>query len=268
MLRLQGALFMAAQTLRRAQLRFLGRDRSRGTGEGAPQSAFRIQAWRWHHLAVSRDLRRLERAGNQRAPLLCSSRTERVGFLAALEYILRDNWDVHDIVEAGLFIPFVLQKASRSVVRDAGVVAMERARLVKERAVVRERVERWVDVEPARCIGELAGIADDVRRLKRSADVLFAAAERAFVPCVRTLFSEQEQKRFNDSVLKTLSGRQLRVSLVVFQDAIGKGWESAATEEDRVAFGRDVPGHVRMLVPFWKRKFVQKQVKFLQIGTP
>ena len=78
-----------------------------------------------------------------------------------------------------------------------------------------------------------------------------------------TICSEADQLEFNTRVIRSLSGRQARVALVVFQKAVNHNLNVFATLNDSNSFARDVPAPVRALIPYWRRRFVSEEMKFL-----
>lgn len=217
-----------------------------------------------------RDLSRLERGLSARSGSLClagpGAMRTRKQVLDALRYILDDNWALHNFVEQSLFIPWARGKKPVEPVlgRHVRLVAEERERLQMEANVLTNAVEKWVDVGRARCRGELGGIKERVRRLRENAATLFAASEAVFVPRVVNMFDEKEQVQFNNSVLKNITGRQARISLVIFGDAVQQDDPVVATRTDRDDFENDIPAPIRKLaMPYWKNKFVGQRTRFI-----
>lgn len=137
-----------------------------GTGARASRKAtrFRVYGWRWHHLGIVRDLRRLHAQAEARSRLLCSTadaaaaQAQRAALRAALAYILDDNWRLHNTVEQRLFVPWLLRRAAvsggggggdgRALRRDVAAIAAERTRLVGEATALAVVVDRWVRDDP------------------------------------------------------------------------------------------------------------------------
>ncbi|KAI0562664.1 hypothetical protein FGB62_55g130 [Gracilaria domingensis] len=152
------------------------------------------------------------------------------------------------------------------------IISNERRRLQRHAQQLNDRVTRWSDTNEYNgsrqhqkaCESELENIVHSLRRLRRNATLLFDASEQILVPTVKLSFSEQEQLRFNSTVLKNISGKQARISLVVFTDAVDLKQPVVADSEDAQNFERDVPGAIRRLgVPFWRKRFVGDRIRFL-----
>lgn len=250
---------------RRTQLRNL--ERTNQTSDFLPR--FRVRAWRWHHLGIVRDLSRLER-GLSRAPTLCSvghaGKTTRAQVLDALNYILEDNWKLHNFVERSLFVPWLSGKkpADPALRRHIQLVAEERDRLRKDAQGLTKAVHKWVHAEPAHCTRELGSLTGRVRKLRENAARLFGASEAVFVPRVVSVFDDKEQGTFNRTVLKNITGRQARISLIIFGDAVQQSDPIVATETDAADFENDIPAPIRRLaMPYWRSKFIGQRIKFI-----
>lgn len=186
--------------------------------------------------------------------------------LDALNYILEDNWKLHNFVERSLFVPWLSRKMplGPTLQRHIKLVAEERELLQQDAKRLTTAVQRWVQANPTRCKRELRGITDQVRKLRENAVTLFGASEAVFVPRVVSLFESKEQGKFNDSVLKRISGRQARISLVIFEDAVQRRDPIVATQTDRDDFENDIPAPIRRLaMPYWRNKFIGQRTRFI-----
>lgn len=222
---------------------------------------FHVHGWRWHHLGVVQDLRQIAFAAQ--APALCAAgggplRKELAG---AFEHVLDDNWGVHDDVEDKLFFPWVRSRAGGT--RKIALAALT----ARRRAGARRREDLRRDLAAfGRCKGgstctvHANRAASGVTALADEAAALFAAEEKLLVPLVTKLFSRQEQATFNKEVIRSLSSRQARVSLVVFRDAV------QSSPKERSEFEREVPAPVRVLVPYWRRKFAHIRNTFFGVS--
>lgn len=255
-----------ADIARRVQLQRL--QHSSRTTEHLPH--FRVRAWRWHHLGVVRDLSRLERGLSNRSGAMCIESPAAVDTrrqaLDALRYILDDNWKLHNFVERALFVPWMSNRKpiDPSLRQHIRLVAAERERLQKEAGGLANQVAKWVNAEPVGCKRELSGITEQVRKLRENATRLFAASEAVFVPRVVDTYSAKEQGKFNDKVLKSITGRQARISLVIFGDAVQQDEPVVATKSDSKDFENDIPAPIRKLaMPYWRNKFVGQRAKFI-----
>lgn len=251
---------------------------------------FRVHGWRWHHLGIVRDLTRLQHAGRAHAPKLCrtaspaggsgssggdeaAARALRDDMYNALMYILRDNWDVHDRVERHLFLPWVsvaTSTASPSRVDAAAdqvaLVSARRAQLARDADTLARCMDAWrtSSAGEARCQRDLRALLGDVRALRGHAHALFGASEAALIPHVLRHYSEREQLAFNKRVLRHISAREARISLVIFRDAVDRSHPVLATAQDLRDFQTSVPSAIRNIaLPFWRSKFVKHKVRFL-----
>eukprot|EP00177_Eucheuma_denticulatum_P004022 GFKZ01007267.1.p1 GENE.GFKZ01007267.1~~GFKZ01007267.1.p1 ORF type:complete len:270 (+),score=46.11 GFKZ01007267.1:253-1062(+) len=235
-----------------------------------PPERFRVRAWRWHHLGVVRDLKRVEDTLERRGRGMCEEGVGRNQVLDVLEYIVRDNWGLHNVVEKSLFLPWLREGVKGGpgegrVEMRVRMVGEEREKLMGEAAGLLTEVERWVGMAAGtKCKRDVVGIQGKIGRLRERAGVLFRASEAMFVPEVVATFSESEQRRFNEQVLKRITGRQARVSLVVFRDAVKQTAPVVASKKDEREFERDIPAAIRKwALPFWRRRFVAHKIRFI-----
>lgn len=187
---------------------------------------------------------------------------------AAVQYIVRDNWALHNDVEHSLFLPWISDREPLEVRRDyVDVVHRERQRLELHAQALEMRVSNWSTFNydhVHHCESELQNIITAIQRLRRNASTLFKASEQLFVPRVKHLFSESEQLQFNSQVLKHISGKQARMSLVMFRDGVDMSEPIVALRDDLNNFERDVPAPIRRVgVPFWRSRFVGEKTRFL-----
>lgn len=236
----------------------------------APPERFRVRAWRWHHLGVVRDLKRVEDTLERKGRGMCEDRVRRNQVFDVLEYIVKDNWELHNMVERGLFLPWLTTgvkggQGEGRVKVGVQMVGEEREKLMGEAAGLLTEVQKWVGMAAgARCKREVVGIRGKVGRLRERAGVLFRASEAMFVPEVVATFSEAEQRQFNEQVLKRITGRQARVSLVVFRDAVRQTAPVVASRKDESDFRRDIPAAIRKwALPYWRRRFVAHKIRFI-----
>lgn len=280
----------------------------------APKSSrFRVHGWRWHHLGIVRDLKRLQAQGELRCHALCDSgdtsrsRALREDMRAALQYILNNNWRLHNTVEQRLFVPWVKQGASglrarnenRALRRDIAVIETERMRLTGDAHALAIAVDRWVGdideegtpetitlpttstISPPRpgrssrqtnsnaCRRDLNTILRRIDRLTRSAQLLFDSSEAVLIPHVKAAFSEADQLRFNHQVIRNISAEDARISLVIFRDAIDRTPPVIASRADWSDFHTSVPIAIRKFaLPYWRSKFVESRTTFLSGPKP
>lgn len=232
-------------------------------------SQFRVHGWRWHHIGILRDLTRLESKAQHKRHRLCdmqshNAATQRVQFRNAIEYIIQDNWNLHDTVQEKVFLPWIRDKETDKFRHArANIVNNETKKIQKQCTSLTRTVSRW-SIQPKDCYSELDSIIHSVQRLKRNGAALFQASEAVLVPRVNCLFSEREQLKFNRQVLKYITGKQARISLVIFADAVDATNPSVAKRSDRNNFQRDVPALIRKFgVPFWRNRFVADKIQFL-----
>lgn len=224
-----------------------GKPRSNpSTPTAPPPDAFRIHAWRWHHLAIEAHLHALSTAANP-SP-------------AALTFLSAYNWDLHDRVEALHLTPLVTPHASPQTLR---ALARTRARLSRARAGLRADLPTLPPKDARRRLGALCGAAAEA----------FAASEAALVPAVAGSVPLAEQDRFNSRVVRALGRGHARVALIMFYDAlfagedggrgegvgrVGCGGVSRVAPEDRQRFRIAIPRGIRVLLPMWRRGFARK----------
>ncbi|CAN8064578.1 unnamed protein product [Agarophyton chilense] len=278
---LREAILARQDAVLQGQLQKLGRTNAVAvSNEGQASSHFRVHGWRWHHLGIIRDLMRLERKAVKKRGALCQvrrtdeSRALRRQMHDALQYIIHDNWALHNVVEHKLFLPWIMSRDGDETNGEAvNVIGSERRRLQRHAQMLDERMAKWsecnthnvVRMSQEQCESELQVMISNVQRLRRNASLLFEVSEQVLVPRVKLCFSEADQLRFNSTVLKHISGRQARVSLVIFRDALDlKKQPVVARSDDVHNFERDVPAPIRRVgVPFWRKRFVGDRTRFL-----
>lgn len=248
---------------------------------------FFVYGWRWHHLGIVRDLRRLSTSIEKRQAQLCPASSSRGSTSFALtssahsqwialkdmfDHILHDNWELHDHVEEVFFFPWI-EKRLRSeyphlhlpFLKDVALIGTQRALLAQDAKALAQLVSATVTDQfgeniksGGACARSLHSIRSKVDRLSKETRTLFAASEAAMIPRVTDTFSRAEQLRFNDKVISNISGKQARISLVIFKHAIHD------SPRDALHFRRGVPAPIRKLaLPYWFKKFVAHKVRFV-----
>lgn len=232
---------------------------------------FMVHGWRWHHLAILRDLTRLQTTATAKSKKLCAPAAHndhRKHFQTTWRYILHDNWRLHNSVERTLFLPWVLAHARPNdiaLTSAARAISTERDRLVRRTDCLSARVDDWVTVRTtADCRAGLTDVLAGMSAVQHAAERLFVASEAVLIPAVLATFDERQQARFNQRVLGRISGTQARTSLVFFADALDRSRFVVATPQDCIDFRHAVPAPVRRLaLPFWRSKLVADKIRFL-----
>lgn len=256
-----------------------------GAGKGIRLDGFVVYGWRWHHLGVVRDLRRLSTSIKKRQAQLCpatftltpAARLQWSALKDMLDHILQDNWGLHDHVEQSLFFPWIEKRLSSDYpqihqlfLKDAALIASQRALLAQDAkalaqlvsVIVTEKFEKTAQSGTA-CARIVHSVRSKVDRLSEDADNLFAISEATMIPRVVDIFSRAEQLRFNDKVISNISGKQARISLVIFKHAIHD------SPQDAINFQRGVPAAIRKLaLPYWFKKFVAHKIRFVTDPYP
>lgn len=273
---LDGAISATQDLAIRAQLhklRQLSHSSGSESSNDVSSTRFRVHGWRWHHLGIVRDLARLHKQGTNRKLQMCDVRNPRAQqsrrqFLDALRYIIDDNWALHNFVEGNVMLPWIDRRERNGVTEQRhAIIETERQRLETDSKALANRVDQWVVGRPRTCEREADAILMNVERLRRNAALLFEASEAVLVPQVMRLFSEKEQLKFNSTVLKKITGRQARISLVIFRDAVDQTEPVVAKKADAEDFENSVPGPIRRLaVPYWRSKFVDERIRFITEG--
>lgn len=253
---------------------------------------FVVHGWRWHHLGIVRDLRRLSASIQKRQTQLCpasahqgpskitptsTARLQWVALKDMLDHILDDNWRLHDYVEEALFFPWLAKRLDsehprlyQPFLKDVALIASQRELLTRDAKALARSVSVTVNDglekivrDGASCGRTVHAIRSKLDRLSKNADTLFEASEAAMIPRVIEAFSRAEQLRFNDKVISNLSGRQARISLVVFKHAVHD------SPHDALHFQNGVPAPIRKIaLPYWFKKFVAHKIRFVADPYP
>lgn len=248
---------------------------------------FVVYGWRWHHLGIVRDLRRLSTSIEKRQAQLCpassshgpttftltsSARSQWIALKDMFDHILHDNWGLHDHVEEELFFPWIEKRLSSTYphlhlpfLKDVALIGTQRALLAQDAKALARLVSATVidqfgknTKSSSACDRSLHSIRSKVDRLSEEAENLFTISEDAMIPRVTDTFSRAEQLRFNDKVISNISGKQARISLVIFEHAIHD------SPPDALHFRKGVPGPIRKLaLPYWFKKFVAHKIRFV-----
>jgi hypothetical protein len=240
-----------------------------------PPSSFRIYAWRWHHIALERDLGRIKSSLSLQKRNICAPNSDepinRERLANAFAFVIKSNWLVHDWVEENLFIPFVLSVCGEACPSQHVLhrISRERTQLALARERLRGRIDRWVaehykDVDS--CEREAVRLSSAVSMLRSQAQSAFNISERALVPVVANCASREKQESFNKSVIAKLDGGRARLALVLFREAVLGAFQdhdSRATKQDIADFDSSVPKAVRMLIPVWRRNLVRKHLSVI-----
>lgn len=238
-------------------------------------SRFRVHGWRWHHLGIERDFLRLSTRAKQKQHNLCNpsfpttSSRNREHFVHFLQYIINDNWSLHDYVQQSVFFPWLQHRDQSATVRNhLSVIDTERQRLATEANALVKRTEKWARSTDNgySCRKERDSILTTMDRLRTSATLLFKTSEAVVIPRVLMFYTDKEQLRFNSTVLKHISGEQARISLVIFRDAVERSNKPVVAEkEDLEDFLHAVPKPIRVLgLPYWRKKFTNDKLSFVR----
>jgi hypothetical protein len=240
-----------------------------------PPSSFRIYAWRWHHIALERDLGRIKSSFFLHKRNVCApnsvARLYRERLANAFAFVIKSNWLVHDWVEEKLFVPFVLSVCGQDCPSQHVLhrISRERTQLASARQRLRDRIDRWVAEhykEEESCEREAERLSSAVSALRAQAQSAFNTSERALVPVVAKCASREKQESFNKSVVGKLDGGRARLALVLFSEAIlgaFQDYDSRATKQDIADFDSSIPKAVRMLIPVWRRNLVRKNMSVI-----
>ena len=238
-------------------------------------SRFRVHGWRWHHLGIERDFLRLQTSAKQKQHNLCNpsfpttSSRDREHFFRFLQYIIHDNWSLHDYVQQSVFFPWLQQRDTSATIRNhLSLIDTERQRLATDANELVKRTKKWaISTDNGySCRKERDHILTKMDRLRTSAALLFKASEAVVIPRVLMLYTDKEQLGFNSTVLKHISGEQARISLVIFRDAVERNNKPVVAEkEDLDDFLHAVPKPIRVLgLPYWRKKFTHDKLSFVR----
>lgn len=255
------------------------------------EDTFAVHGWRWHHLGIVRDLRRLSTGIQKRQMQLCptsfqlenelplasSARQQWIALQDMLNYILVDNWGLHNFVECKMFFPWLENRHNlkdefhrKVFLKDKALIERQRALLARQANTLAKLVSSAAgsgfkhDLRNSdACTRTLREVRAKVDQLSNDAERLFIASEAVMVPRVISLFTRGEQLQFNNTVISSISGKQARISLVIFKHA------TEESPEDASQFQNGVPAPIRRLaLPFWFKRFVAHKIRFIAEPHP
>lgn len=237
-------------------------------GNGTPALApYRIHGWRWHHISLLRDLGLVNEALTEGR--MCSpgdsGLESRREVLRAYSHILDENWEIHDRVESTLLYPWINKHSDVGIGRRLLLNILDRKRkiLLSKREKLRDSLVK-LSLGERKCTPMVHNISSDALGLRSEAAETFLLAERLVIPTVRKLFSEDEQRSFNRTVLRNLSPMQAQISLVVFRDSLYDIPHGGATDKDRRDFEAQVPSPIRALIPLWRKSLLSFRSQILK----
>eukprot|EP00871_Galdieria_phlegrea_P003027 jgi/Galph1/3725/GphlegSOOS_G2429.1 len=114
----------------------------------------------------------------------------------------------------------------------------------------------------------LIGEYEQQQRLNHRINLLYEHCEDYFTeistlyPVILPLFSQREQKQFNRRVLRFLGFRNNRLHLVAFDEALRN-----TNIGEWKFFRSQIPAPIKMILPYWKRKYYQSLHKVICLSS-
>ncbi|KAK1866698.1 hypothetical protein I4F81_009214 [Pyropia yezoensis] len=233
--------------------------RAAGDGIAGEARGFRLHGWRWHHVAIGRELGAISTALGSGVD--CGDPSAVAAVVDAFAFARRSVWAVHNTMEREVLFPWIDTGRAVSAALSSFAAERERleaaateveARLARLAAATAERDAPWRGV--AACGPETARAAAAVRVLADEAAALFAAEEAALIPLVTGDFSADEQARVFLTAVHGLAGGlrgpTAKLQLVLFHEALKAGGGG----EEWGHFKREVPRPARAWIPVWKKR--------------
>ncbi|CAM9196420.1 unnamed protein product [Choristocarpus tenellus] len=234
--------------------------------ENAPvdtsERVFLINGWRWHTLAVLRDVKRFRRVillAAQYNPGGGRGGVNRAVDRAAMRRVLKCYgfmWTfsfrkLHK-VESGLFFPWLREHLPEEVLSSLDEFSREKEAVIRigdSIGKLLKKGEQRGDVS-AVSRSSLLKAADLSLELEKRAGRLARAQESVVVPYVGAYMDSKLQEKFNDKVIRSLGLVDSQVLLVSMYDALTS---DVTNGEEYKGFKAQIPGFAQALIPTWRR---------------
>ena len=220
-----------------------------------PSRAYLINGWRWHTLAVLRDLdrfKRLVQGLSSRSEAMAESPPTLLG--RCHSFVCGFSWRALMTIEGEIFFPWLSEllptKFAKPLINRLYQQHTEiRAMMTRLERLCRESTSKEGLNQILSCLEDMI----------TSARAIQLVQEEVFVPFIAAYVSKSEQERFNNMVISKLGMVNANVHLVSMYDAI----RSNPTE--MAMFNKQIPFVAQALIPIWRRRLYAPKAKWLEV---
>lgn len=256
--------------VRRAAARVRGRwalraaDAARKAGGDVKRTdrSFRLNGLRWHHMAISRDLRRF--SAHVEAYDCGRATPDSLAELHEIySFFFRKVWKTYNKLENDVLFPWICEggknaKGHADLVRAVDAFSSERDRIEANATNLENRLDRLArkgkttraaarisnmcSAEMKRTVMDLQDLLEDTERLHgMEQDVLF--------PYVARQFTKDQQRSITNKIVYMMDPPLAKLNLVSFHEALKT---KLSTRADWRAYEKEVPTPVRLYLWVWK----------------
>lgn len=243
------------------------------------KNKFHVQGWRWHTLSLIRDTNRLEKLALKLLSCSTTEHAEEVDFPedaieSAAQHVIDFNMKGLHRIENELFFPWLKQRlqstnpsgededeVGEALVHVLNELERERDFVSKLGTAVREqsRVASSPSISPSKRLEVLSNIAQMSAALTSRTRGIMERQDAFLVPSVSILVPENEQKSFNNKVIRKLGIFDSRLHLVGMYDAV----QETNDEGEKQLFEEVIPYIPRMMIPRWRKNLYLPQAGVL-----
>ena len=236
-------------------------------------SRFHIQPWRWHTLSLARESRRLSNLASRTAT---KDLNEASRLRDAVSYVVDFNMRGLHKIENQVFFPWMREKFTRStsISNDAELskafthvmdrLEKDQRHVAKLGDMISKNVEIACNPTKAERIRSEAVhvIAEQSAQLEQTTRSMIEVEDKLLVPSIAKIVPEDEQKSFNNKVLRNLGLMDSRLHLVGMYEAVND-LEGQSNVVEKDLFERSIPSIPQMMIPRWRRKLYEPRTKDL-----
>jgi hypothetical protein len=224
---------------------------------------FYIQGWRWHTLSLIRDSRRLEKyaIGVFQDSTSCT-RDKLDSLQKAADHVINFNLKGLQRIENDVFFPWLREKLINKDMDSNTKKAfqnvmdgVDRDRKQVEEIALSIMLEIKVATDPK---SDAIAVETAKTELIRKSDLLSSMTasimnreDRFLVPGVMRVVPSNEQKSFNNKVLRNLGIFESRKHLIGMYDAVHDSMYG--NEEEQLMFVEQIPSVARLMIGRWRR---------------
>jgi len=217
---------------------------------------FEVQPWRWHTKSLARDAGRLQKLASKTDP------NDAEILKDACDFVVGFNMMGLHKVEATLFYPWMKKKLTGanldnpelSTAFSSAIDALENDRLSVASLGKNISENAMLACDPnkteSRRAEAIAEVAKHSAKLSNLVNRMMTIEDTLLVPAIGAIVPTNEQKSFNNKVVRRLGLLDSRLHLVGMYEAISEGNDSKENER----FEEAIPGFTRKLIPRWRRK--------------
>lgn len=227
--------------------------------------AFRLSGLRWAHLAIWRDLRRIEaHVGRVDCGAGSAGVAGDVGEIADVFSFFVDRvWTVYNRLEREVVFPWLVDggrgaRGGDDVARAVEAFGKERDRIEGAGVALRERLDRMARKGRVRamvlgnsavCGLEMGNIGREVGEMLEDVRNLHRTEEEVLFPYIERQFTKEQQREITFRIVDMLDKPLAKFTIVSFHEGLKT---AAATRADWRAYVREVPTPVRLYLWVWR----------------